>query len=100
MALHPSVPQHYPHRYFEGDHVILSIGPEPRLFRIQRVVLVRFSETFRDMFSLPSAEGSKTVEGTSDDNPIQLPDDPDHFAGVLSVYYGTMCVYFPCISIP
>ncbi|KDQ09501.1 hypothetical protein BOTBODRAFT_69061 [Botryobasidium botryosum FD-172 SS1] len=90
-----STAEHYPNRYFEGDYVILSLGPKPYLFRVQRNILAKYSGTFRDMFSLPPPEGG-TAEGSSDDNPIRLPDDPDHFAGVLSVYHGTVLMPYPC----
>ena len=81
----------YPNCYFEGDHIVLSLGPARALFRIQRTILVTQSETFRDMFRLPRPKVGD-AEGMSDDNPIHLPDDPEHFAGVLSVYYGELYV--------
>ncbi|KDQ07626.1 hypothetical protein BOTBODRAFT_180496 [Botryobasidium botryosum FD-172 SS1] len=90
----PSSKERYPNRYFEGGHVILCLGPKSSLFRVQRSVLAKYSATFGDMFSLPPPEGS-TAEGSSDDNPIHLPDDPDHFAGVLSIYYGTVLMPHP-----
>jgi len=83
-------PGRHPRLYFEGDHVILSLGEQPCLLRIQRAIL-NYSETFRDMFTLPPTDG----EGMSDENPIHLPDDPEHFCGVLSEYYGPTLMPHP-----
>jgi len=73
----------------------LSLGPKPSLFRVPREILAKYSGLFKDLFSLPLPECG-TSEGSSDDNPIRLLDDPDHFAGILSVYYGTVLMPHPC----
>ncbi|KDQ08592.1 hypothetical protein BOTBODRAFT_48083 [Botryobasidium botryosum FD-172 SS1] len=76
--------------YFEGDLVILALGPQPTLFRVLRITLATYSTVFNDMFSLPSdpdgVDGA--VEGRTDQNPIYLPDDPDIFRTMLNLYYG------------
>ncbi|KDQ07642.1 hypothetical protein BOTBODRAFT_38628 [Botryobasidium botryosum FD-172 SS1] len=88
--------ERYANCYFEGDHVVLSLGPKPSLFRVQRAILAKYSATFQDMFTLPPPV-DKAAEGSSDDNPIRLPDDPEHFAGVLRVYYGAILMPHPPI---
>ncbi|KDQ07648.1 hypothetical protein BOTBODRAFT_192281 [Botryobasidium botryosum FD-172 SS1] len=86
----------HPRLYSEGEHVILSLGAQGCLIRIQRAIL-GYSDTFRDMFSLPHVQGApeERLEGMSDDNPIHLPDDPEHFCGVLSEYYGPTVIPHP-----
>ncbi|KDQ07641.1 hypothetical protein BOTBODRAFT_596514 [Botryobasidium botryosum FD-172 SS1] len=38
---------------FEGSHVVLSFGPKPSLFSVQRAVLVKYSVMFQHMLKLP-----------------------------------------------
>ncbi|KDQ13146.1 hypothetical protein BOTBODRAFT_33759 [Botryobasidium botryosum FD-172 SS1] len=90
--------QRHEELYFEGDHIVLALGPRPTLFRVQRAMLVIQSETFRDMLEIPPPrEGGvgSSVEGSSDDNPIFLPDDPEEFACALKVYYQHMLTPLP-----
>jgi len=87
---------HHPYCYFSGGHVVLlvSLGSKsPVLFRVQRAVLMH-SEIFQHMFDIPPSS-SNAIEGSTDDNPIKLEDDPEHFAGVLSVYYGSILAPIP-----
>lgn len=56
-------------------------------------MLVNHSEIFRDMFMLPPSPSTDALirpEGSSDDTPIVLPDDPEEFACVLKVLYDGM----------
>ncbi|KAH9171813.1 hypothetical protein EDB89DRAFT_1968798 [Lactarius sanguifluus] len=46
--------------YFEDPHVVLKV--EDQIYRVHRYFLVRESDFFRDMFSLPQ-RGSARVEG-------------------------------------
>ncbi|KDQ07649.1 hypothetical protein BOTBODRAFT_648089 [Botryobasidium botryosum FD-172 SS1] len=64
--------------------------PQGCLLRIQQAVL-NHSKTFRVMFPLSHPEG----KGTSDDNPIHLPDDPEHFCGAPSEYHGPTVMPHP-----
>lgn len=84
-------PVRHRHCYFDGDHVVLALGPgpQPSLFRIQRTILTYNSMDFYEMFEGPF---ESAIPGSSDDNPVRLPDDPTLFAGVLSVYYGDVYV--------
>jgi len=79
--------------FFKGDIVVLSLGAPPKLFRLHRFALTKYSEVFRDMFGLPSPAGA--AEGNSDENPIRLPDEPSHFNGVLNTYYGDILAPIP-----
>ncbi|KDQ08594.1 hypothetical protein BOTBODRAFT_69659 [Botryobasidium botryosum FD-172 SS1] len=83
------VPVHHESLYFEGDLVILALGTPPILLRILRTTLRAHSEVFRDMFSLP-ANAQNGAEGTTDNNPISLPDDPDAFIYTLKLYHHTI----------
>ncbi|KDQ14425.1 hypothetical protein BOTBODRAFT_66033 [Botryobasidium botryosum FD-172 SS1] len=83
-------PIHDQELYFEGDLVILALGPQPTLFRVLRTTLTTYSTVFSDMFSLPSGsdEIDSTAEGRTDENPIYLPDDPKTFRTMLGLYHG------------
>ncbi|KDQ08588.1 hypothetical protein BOTBODRAFT_37743 [Botryobasidium botryosum FD-172 SS1] len=85
-------PLRHPELYIAGDFVVLALGPRPILLRVSRAMLTTHSEIFRDMFGLPkSNDGTAgTVEGTTDENPIFLPDDPDAFIYVLKLYHHNM----------
>ncbi|KDQ13152.1 hypothetical protein BOTBODRAFT_33765 [Botryobasidium botryosum FD-172 SS1] len=72
--------------YFDGEHITLALGPRPTLFRVLRSLLVTQSDAFRDMLGIPQP-GDETPEGSSDTNPVHLPDDPDDFACLLKFYY-------------
>ncbi|KAK0241242.1 hypothetical protein EDD85DRAFT_764063 [Armillaria nabsnona] len=56
-------------KYFYWEISIFLV--EDVLFRVPRYQFIEKSETFRAMFTLPQTE-TDTVEGDSDDNPIQL----------------------------
>ncbi|KAH8817691.1 hypothetical protein DL96DRAFT_1423019, partial [Flagelloscypha sp. PMI_526] len=55
---------------------------EGTLFRVLRQQFSQNSEHFRDMFSMPVGEGN-IAEGTSDHNPIVLPDKKADFKALL-----------------
>ncbi|KDQ09476.1 hypothetical protein BOTBODRAFT_37049 [Botryobasidium botryosum FD-172 SS1] len=83
--------QHHPHCYF-ADHVVLALGREETLFRIDRQVLLEHSKVFQRMLDTSDPETSER-KGSSDEHPIRLPDDdPDYFAGILRVYYSTFLI--------
>ncbi|KDQ07645.1 hypothetical protein BOTBODRAFT_48660 [Botryobasidium botryosum FD-172 SS1] len=83
----------HPTCYFD-DYVVLSIGSEPTLFRIQRSILHKYSNVLSCMLESPNDE--KRMQGSSDQRPLRLPDDdPNHFAGVLSIYHGTILIPRP-----
>lgn len=85
-----------------------SLQVEETLFRVHRYFFLRESQLFRDMLSLPipaptepsSSTGASKgkfkafdVEGTSDDNPIHLPQvSTDEFEDFLWVFYN------PCVT--
>jgi len=75
-----------------GALVVLSMGEPPNLFRLHRQALTENSDIFKDMFDLPP---SASAEGASSENPIRLPDDPEHFGGVLHLYYGQFLAPLP-----
>jgi len=77
---------------FGGAPVVLSMGEPSKLFRLHRQALTDNSDIFKDMFDLPP---SVSAEGVSSENPIRLPDDPEHFRGVLHVYYGRFLMPVP-----
>lgn len=75
----------YPGLYFEG-FVKVAVGKRPVYFSIMRDVLVKHSSVFRHM--LPGLQAEVGGLGSSEDNPIRLPED-DHkaFAAVMRVYH-------------
>jgi len=84
--------------YIEGDFVVLALGPRPILLRVPRSTLTTHSEIFRDMFSLPESNDGVGTEGTTDQNPISLPDDPEAFIFVLKLYHHS--ILRPPITLP
>jgi len=87
--------KHWPNCYFDDSYVVLALGHDGFLFRIYRSILIDYSQMFRDMLESSTPEGS-LIEGASVDCPIKLPDDdPEHFAGVLSIYYGPVLIPRP-----
>ncbi|KDQ07631.1 hypothetical protein BOTBODRAFT_180501 [Botryobasidium botryosum FD-172 SS1] len=88
-------PKRWPNCYFDDDYVVLALGHDAFHFRIYRSILVKHSEVFRSMLESSNSE-SKPAKGASENNPITLPDDdPEYFAGVLSIYYGPVLVPRP-----
>jgi len=90
-------PSRHEELYFEGDPVVLALGTQPILLRVFRSTLSSHSDVFRDMFSLPS-NAEIGAEGTTDENPIFLPDDPEAFVYVLKLYHYS--VVKPSITPP
>ncbi|KAL4244341.1 hypothetical protein ABKN59_010658 [Abortiporus biennis] len=76
--------------YLEDEMSIFLV--QNQLFKVHRHFLIRESELFRTMFQLPSGESS-SQEGTSDDNPIVLPDvTVEEFEALLEFFYDGMHV--------
>src|ERR1700761_895721 len=65
---HKSIERH-PEYYFEDGNVILLVGNV--LFNVHRGVLLRHSEVFCSLFSLPQPAG-KHIEGSKDAYPVKL----------------------------
>ncbi|KAG8685267.1 hypothetical protein FRC08_013215 [Ceratobasidium sp. 394] len=78
--------------YFEDGSTIFRVGGY--LFKIQRSLLSSQSKLFDDMFSLPSPgklSSSAGIEGTSDANPINIPEvQAGQFRHLLLFLYGNM----------
>ncbi|KAI0078035.1 hypothetical protein K474DRAFT_1706761 [Panus rudis PR-1116 ss-1] len=71
------------------DDQLITFAVERKLFRVHRYFLVRDSEFFRDLFSIPSPPG-EIVEGTSDDRPIRLEGVKiDEFRCLLRFFYDS-----------
>jgi hypothetical protein len=73
--------------YFNDSQVVLKV--EQKIYKIHRHFLVRESEFFQDLFSLPQGD-SANVEGV-DENPICVPDTPTkEFENLLRFFYFGM----------
>ena len=60
---------------------------EQKIYKIHRHFLVRESEFFQDLFSLPQGD-SASAEGVDDENPICVPDTPTkEFDSLLRFFY-------------
>ncbi|KZP18921.1 hypothetical protein FIBSPDRAFT_574497 [Athelia psychrophila] len=75
----------------EGADCVIFAGGT--LFRVHKFLLARDCSAFRDMFNASSNERSgegigSATEGTSDGNPIILPDTPAHLRALLWVLYA------------
>ncbi|QRW11952.1 The BTB (BR-C, ttk and bab)/POZ (Pox virus and Zinc finger) domain [Ceratobasidium sp. AG-Ba] len=74
------------HNYYSDCGIVLQV--ENVLFKIDISLLATHSEIFKSMISVPA--GPNTVEGTSDANPIVLPQvKPDEFRDLLRVFYSS-----------
>ncbi|KAH8997940.1 hypothetical protein EDB92DRAFT_1783929, partial [Lactarius akahatsu] len=63
---------------------------EQQIYKVHRYFLVRESEFFQDLFSLPQGE-SATVEGADDEHPIYVPGTPtNEFENLLRFFYFGM----------
>jgi len=75
-------PVRHPRFYFPDGNLVLLAGST--LYCIHRYFFDRDSPTFKDMFTLPQGEGKladgsdASPEGTSDDSPIELPDQSEN----------------------
>ncbi|KAI9459228.1 hypothetical protein BJY52DRAFT_388929 [Lactarius psammicola] len=83
--------------YFEDPHVVLRV--ENQIYKVHRYFLVRESEFFRDLFSLPQG-GSARVEGVDDEHPIYIPDTTTaEFENLLRfLYFGMHDDYGPTVT--
>ncbi|KDQ07625.1 hypothetical protein BOTBODRAFT_180495 [Botryobasidium botryosum FD-172 SS1] len=71
----------------QNDHVGFALG-QPFLFSVPRHILIEHSSVFRAMLDPPKPESNAAGE-LEGETVLDLPDiDPDHFVGVLSVYFG------------
>ncbi|KAI0085472.1 hypothetical protein BDY19DRAFT_449067 [Irpex rosettiformis] len=79
--------QKHPDLWFEDGNVVLIAGTTG--FRVYRGLLVRQSDVFRDMFSLPQPS-SLPIEDTYEGCPLVClrHDDADELAKVLTIIYG------------
>ncbi|KAG9119156.1 hypothetical protein FRC07_005977 [Ceratobasidium sp. 392] len=78
MAAHDSL------YYFSDRSIVLQV--EDVLFKIEISRLANHSEVFRDMLELPSS--SDGAEGTSDGNPVRLPQiKAEEFRSLLYIFY-------------
>lgn len=60
---------------------------DQQIYKIHRYFLVRESEFFKDMFSLPQGD-SASVEGENDEHPIPIPDTTmAGFKSLLRFFY-------------
>ncbi|KAF8273658.1 hypothetical protein EI94DRAFT_1165465 [Lactarius quietus] len=74
--------------YFYDSQVVLKV--ESQIYRIHRYFLVRESEFFRDLFSLPQGAAAR-VEGVDDEHPIFIPGTTiAEFDGLLRFFYFGM----------
>ncbi|KAF8651946.1 hypothetical protein AX16_004589 [Volvariella volvacea WC 439] len=80
-----SSPTHDPTYYKSDGDCILLVSSV--LFKIHRFLLTQDASTFGAMFSLPQSSDSPT-QGSSDDNPITLPDDLEDFRALCWVLYA------------
>ncbi|KAH7102141.1 hypothetical protein BKA62DRAFT_700331 [Auriculariales sp. MPI-PUGE-AT-0066] len=71
--------------YMEDGNICLLVGDQ--LFKLHRSVLTRHSTFFRTLFSLP--QGQETREGTSDDSPIIIQEEPRDFVKLLGLIYAS-----------
>ncbi|RXW13106.1 hypothetical protein EST38_g12748 [Candolleomyces aberdarensis] len=87
-------------RFYTEDTQFIVFQAENVLHRVPRFALVKHSEMFRDMFQLPqpgqaddgSESGvSSSVEGSSDENPIRIPEcfTSFEFESLLEFIYPT-----------
>ncbi|KAF9465334.1 hypothetical protein BDZ94DRAFT_1214844 [Collybia nuda] len=67
----------------EGD---CTIFVKTTLFKIHRFILARDGSTFEGMFALPP--GNCPTQGSSDDNPVVLHDEPDDFRAMCWALYA------------
>lgn len=86
-----SAPVNEEHRnpfYFDDSQVVLKV--EQQIHKVHRYFLVRESEFFQDLFSLPQGD-SASVEGVDDEHPIYIPDTPTtEFENLLRFFYFGM----------
>ncbi|KAF7303493.1 BTB domain-containing protein [Mycena indigotica] len=82
--LNEELPQRNTDFYFESD-TLCVIRVEQTLFRVHRYLLIQASPIFANLFELP--QGNLVIEGTSDANPIVLPDSAADFASLLKYLY-------------
>jgi hypothetical protein len=74
--------------YFDDSQIVLKV--EEKIYKIHRYFLIRESEFFEDLFSLPQGD-SETVEGRDDEHPICVPDTPiKEFDNLLRFFYFGM----------
>lgn len=83
--------------YFEDSLVVLKV--EQQIYKVHRYFLVRESEFFQTMFSLPQGD-SATAEGVDDEHPICILDTPTaEFENLLRfLYFGMQHDYRPTIA--
>jgi len=73
--------------YLDDGNIVFLV--EDILFRVHRFFLLRDSQVFRDMLSIPVPPASSSPEGSSDDNPIVLLQVKSaDFALLLGIYYN------------
>jgi len=85
LSIEPPPPDPY---YFNDSQVVLKV--EQKIYKIHRYFLVRESEFFQDLFSLPQGD-SASVEGVDDEHPICVPDTPiKEFENLLRFFYFGM----------
>ncbi|KAH9000722.1 hypothetical protein EDB86DRAFT_2802057, partial [Lactarius hatsudake] len=73
---------------------------EDQIYRVHRYFLVRESDFFRDMFSLPQGSSAR-VEGVDDEHPICIPDTTTatEFENLLwFLYFGMHDDYRPTVT--
>ncbi|KAH9000719.1 hypothetical protein EDB86DRAFT_546908 [Lactarius hatsudake] len=74
--------------YFNDSQVVLKA--KQQIYKVHRYFLVRESEFFQDLFSLPQGE-SASVEGVDDEHPIYVPGTPiNEFENLLRFFYFGM----------
>ncbi|KAH9077851.1 hypothetical protein EDB83DRAFT_1525388 [Lactarius deliciosus] len=74
--------------YFNDSQVVLKV--EQQIYKVHRYFLVRESEFFQDLFSLPQGE-STSAEGVDDEHPIYVPGTPiNEFENLLRFFYFGM----------
>lgn len=83
--------------YFPNGDVVLQI--QDILFKLHRDILTSHSGFFQDMFSIPTSD---TMEGTSDEHPLRLPETlclAQSFAMLCKFLYPRELAVFPSVLV-
>ncbi|CAE6391715.1 unnamed protein product [Rhizoctonia solani] len=76
-----------PDYYFEDGSVVLLV--QDVLFKIHVSLLKAQSQVFQDMFTMPVGNAANSIEGTSDQHPIVIPQvKPSQFRNLLRMIYS------------
>ncbi|CUA70824.1 hypothetical protein RSOLAG22IIIB_09163 [Rhizoctonia solani] len=76
-----------PDYYFEDGSIILLL--EDVLFKVHATLLKSQSQVFEDMFAMPAGNVSSRTEGTSDQDPVIIPQvKPSQFRNLLKMLYS------------